>query len=639
MNYQTYYQESIDNPESFWKKQADKLKWYRNPSETLTKSADKPYTWFKDGVLNTCYLCLDRHVEEGNGTRTALIYDSPVTSVKKHYSYEEMRNETAKTAGMLKNLGISKGDRVIIYMPMIPEAIIAMLACARLGAVHSVVFGGFAPHELQVRIDDAHPKVLLTATCGIEFTKVIPYLPMVETAVKDSKYPPAHVIVFDREQYPITTLPSYARRWQDELMKAGSAPCTEVTGNDPLYILYTSGTTGKPKGVVRENGGHAVALNFSMEYTYDCRPGEVFWAASDIGWVVGHSYIVYAPLLRGCTTICYEGKPIKTPDAGAFWRVINEYAVNHFFTAPTAFRAIKKEDPEAQLLKKYDISCLKRIYVAGERMDPPTYQWLTDISRKPVLDHWWQTETGWSIVANPIAVDKKPIKTGSSSLPMMKGTDVPAGKSGNIVIRLPMPPGCLNTLWNNYEGFYKSYLETYAGYYLTGDGGYIDTDGYVFIMGRIDDVINVSGHRLSTGEMEEIIGSHPAIAECAVVGIEDELKGQVPVGFFVVKDGADKSEEDIEKELVALIRDQIGAVAVFKKASKVKRLPKTRSGKILRKTIRRLADERDVPVPPTIDDPLILDELREVMPTDIAELSKVLLVRLGRQETKKTARA
>ncbi|HPF36821.1 MAG TPA: AMP-binding protein, partial [Candidatus Krumholzibacteria bacterium] len=525
-------------------------------------------------------------------------------------------------AGVLRGLGVEKGDRVVIYMPMVPEALISMLACARLGAVHSVVFGGFAPHELAVRVDDAKPKVLITASCGIEFDKIIEYKPLVDAALEEAQFPPEKVVVFPRPQAKAAMTPGRDVDWHELMHTAEPTECVPVQSTDPLYILYTSGTTGKPKGVVRDNGGHAVALKYSMKTIYNINPGEVFWAASDVGWVVGHSYIVYGPLIHGCTTVLYEGKPVRTPDAGAFWRVIQDYGVSAFFTAPTAFRAIKKEDPDAHLRRRYDISSLRTLYLAGERLDPPTYEWLSQVLDIPIVDHWWQTETGWPIVANPMGLEPHRVKTGSASFPVPgykvevlddEARPVPRGETGNICVKLPLPPGCLPVLWNDVEGFRRSYMEAFPGYYHTADGGYLDEDGYVFIMGRTDDVINVAGHRLSTGEMEELIGSHAAVAECAVVGVDDQLKGQLPIGLVVLKDGVSAEISALEAELVQLIRREIGAVAAFKTAIVVKRLPKTRSGKILRKTIRRLAVEEQIVTPPTIDDPDIIAEIRSAL--------------------------
>jgi len=622
VRYKDLHALSVDNPRFFWRQKMNLIRWFKEPDNVLVEDGDGLFRWFKGGELNTCYLALDYHVDHGRGRQVALYYDSAATHTKRRYTYRELRDEVAKFAGVLRAQGVGKGDRVIIYMPMVPEAVISMLACARLGAVHSVVFGGFAPHELAVRIDDARPKVLITASCGIEFTRVIPYKPLVDAALDEARFPPEKVIVFPRPQAEAAMTGGRDLDWHELMHAAEPADWVPVAATDPLYILYTSGTTGKPKGVVRDNGGHAVALKYSMKTVYNINPGEVFWAASDVGWVVGHSYIVYGPLIHGCTTVLYEGKPVRTPDAGAFWRVIAEYGVSAFFTAPTAFRAIKKEDPDAHLRRKYDISTLRTLFLAGERLDPPTYEWLTQVLDVPVVDHWWQTETGWPIVADPMGLEPHRIKAGSASFPVPgykvevlddEGAPVEPGRTGNIVIKLPLPPGCLPTLWNDTEGFKTSYLSAFPGYYNTADGGYIDEDGYVFIMGRTDDVINVAGHRLSTGEMEELIGSHAAVAECAVVGIDDQLKGQVPVGLVVLKDGMDVDVPALEKDLVQLIRREIGAVAAFRKAIVVARLPKTRSGKILRKTIRRLAVEEQIVTPPTIDDPSIIAEIRTAL--------------------------
>ena len=628
MNYHDEYQQSIEQREIFCRKLAKQIKWYEFPETILSQDEHGFYRWFAGGKLNTAYLALDVHIEDGRGDQLALVYDSPAANMQQKFTYAELRDTVAKFAGCLRNLGVEKGDRVIIYMPMVAEAVIAMLACARLGAVHSVVFGGFAPNELAVRIDDAKPKVLVTGSCGIEFTKIIEYKPLVDKALEVSKFPPENIVVLQRPQAKATIQSGRDHDWNELMSQASPADPVSLDATDPLYILYTSGTTGLPKGVVRDNGGHAVALKYSMKAVYNTDPGDVYWAGSDVGWVVGHSYIVYAPLLHGCTTIVYEGKPVRTPDAGAFWRMIAEHKINTFFTAPTAFRAVKKEDPEAKLLKQYDISSLRTLFLAGERLDPPTYEWLTEILKEapqpgiPVVDHWWQTETGWAICSNPMGIEPQPVKNGSPTFPMPGynvqvldevGEICKPGETGNIVIHLPLPPSCLPTLWNDDERFKQSYLSQYPGYYLTGDEGIKDEDGYIFVMGRTDDVINVAGHRLSTGEMEEFIAGHPAVAECAVTGIDDELRGQVPVGFVVLKDGIEISQDQMQKELIAIIRREIGAVAYFRQSGIVKRLPKTRSGKILRKTIRRLAIETEVLVPPTIDDPKILDEIREVM--------------------------
>ncbi|MEX1236694.1 MAG: AMP-binding protein, partial [Pseudomonadales bacterium] len=570
------------------------------------------------GELNTAYLTLDVHVENGRGNQAALIYDSPVTGTVKSYTYGELTDEVARFAGGLTALGVEKGDRVVIYMPMIPEAVIAMLACARLGAIHSVVFGGFAARELASRLDDAQPKVLITASCGIEFANVIAYKPLVDEAQKISKHKIERCILFQRPECG-AAMGEIDIDWMDLIEDAAPADCVPVLGADPLYILYTSGTTGKPKGVVRDNGGHAVALRYSVSAVYGVRPGEVFWAASDVGWVVGHSYIVYAQLLAGCTTILFEGKPVRTPDAGTFWRVIADHKVNVFFTAPTAFRAIRKEDPEGKLLKQYDVSSLRTLFVAGERTDPATYHWLCDLLSIPVIDHWWQTETGWAIASNPVGIEPQTSKAGSATFPMPgyaikilneKHEETGPCEEGDVTVKLPLPPGCLPTVWGNHDRFLSSYLSAHPGYYQTGDGGYFDEDGYLFIMGRTDDVINVAGHRISTGELEEILAGHSAVAECAVIGIENRDKGQVPVGLVVLKDGTNLDEVTLEQELVGQVRRDVGAFANFKQIAVVDRLPKTRSGKILRAAMRKLADGINLELPATIDDPAILDEIK-----------------------------
>ena len=622
MSYSTEFKASIENAESFWSEKAKAIDWYKPAATTLSLDEQGIHRWFADGELNTCYLCVDYHVENGRADQTALIYDSPVTGQTKKFSYLELRDEVARCAGMLKKQGVEKGDRVIIYLPMIPEAVISMLACARLGAVHSVVFGGFAPLELAVRLDDATPKVLLTASCGIEIKRVIEYKPIIDAAIEMATHKPECCIVLQRPQAEAEMQSGRDIDWQQALAKASPADCVPVKGSDPLYILYTSGTTGKPKGVVRENGGHAVAMKYSMTAIYDIDPGDVYWAASDVGWVVGHSYIVYGPLIHGCTTVLYEGKPIMTPDAGAFWRVIAEHRVKALFTAPTAFRAIKKEDPEGELAAKYDISCLQTIFAAGERLDPPTYDWLSATFNVPVLDHWWQTETGWAIAANMHGLESMPVKPGSSTVPVPgfnvqildeQGNRLPENTQGYIAVELPLPPCCLTTIWGDVDRFKENYLETYPGYFTTGDGGYFDEDGYLFIMGRVDDVINVAGHRLSTGEMEEVVGRHPMIAECAVIGRSDELKGQMPMGFVVLKNSDDIDPEKVVAELIALVRQDIGAVAAFKQALVVARLPKTRSGKILRKTLRAIVDGEDYVMPSTIEDPAALDEIKALL--------------------------
>lgn len=622
MNYDSFYRRSIDHPENFWAEQAEKIAWYEKPSTILSLDENGFYRWFKGGKLNTCYLAVDYHIEQGRGQQTALIYDSAATKSVKKYTFLEIKEEVSKIAGALKSLGVKKGDTVVIYMPMVPEAAFSMLACARIGAVHSVVFGGFAPHELAIRIDDAKPQVIISASCGIEFDKVIPYKPLLDEAIHLANHKISHCLLLQRPMVHASMVEGRDIDFASYVKNAIPADCVLVDATDPLYVLYTSGTTGKPKGIVRDNGGHAVALNFSMKYIYDLNPADVFWAASDVGWVVGHSYIVYAPLIYGCTTVFFEGKPVRNPDAGTFWRVIDDHKVNVFFTAPTAFRAIKKEDAEAKLKEKYDLNSLKSIFVAGERCDPPTLEWLQNITKIPIIDHWWQTESGWGIVANMMGVEQFPVKAGSATKPVCgfdvqilgeNGQKLEANEEGYVCLKLPLPPSCLPTLWNDDERFRRSYLNKFEGYYLTGDGGYIDEDGYVFIMGRIDDVINVAGHRLSTGEMEEIVGSHKAVAECAVVGISDELRGQRPIGLVVLKDGIAFTEDDMESELVSLIRDQIGAVAFFRNAIVVKRLPKTRSGKILRKTIRQIADGEQYTIPSTIDDPMILTEITHTL--------------------------
>ena len=622
MTYKDEYQASIDDPQAFWAEKAAELDWYKPSTNVLSTDEHGIYRWFADGELNTCHLALDFHVDNGRADQTALIYDSPVTEQQKKFSYRELRDEVARCAGMLKAQGVEKGDRVIIYLPMIPEALISMLACARLGAVHSVVFGGFAPPELAVRLDDATPRVLLTASCGIEINRVIEYKPIVDAAIEMATHKPAACIVLQRPQAQASMQDGRDVDWQEAVAAAEPADCVTVKGSDPLYILYTSGTTGKPKGVVRENGGHAVAMKYSMSAIYDMQPGEVYWAASDVGWVVGHSYIVYAPLIHGCTTVLFEGKPIMTPDAGAFWRVISEHRVKALFTAPTAFRAIKKEDPEAELARQYDLSCLQTIFAAGERLDPPTYEWLSESFKVPVLDHWWQTETGWAIAANMHGLESMPVKSGSSTVPVPgfdveildeAGKQLAANEQGFIAIKLPLPPSCLNTIWGDVERFKSAYLETYPGYFTTGDGGYFDEDGYLFIMGRVDDVINVAGHRLSTGEMEEIVGKHPMVAECAVIGIRDELKGQLPMGLMVLKNADGAEPAQVIDEVIAMVRRDIGAVAAFKLAIVVTRLPKTRSGKILRKTLRAIVDGDDYVVPSTIEDPAALDEIKAIL--------------------------
>ena len=620
MSYEEEYKKSIEDPAGFWSEKAEALDWYKKTDNVLSAD-DGIYHWFSDWELNTSYMALDYHVKNGRGDQAALIYDSPVTDTKKTYTYNELLAEVEKTAGMIASLGIAKGDTVVIYMPMIPQAAIAMLACARIGAIHSVVFGGFASAELAVRIDDAKPKLILSASCGIEITKVIDYKVLLDKAIDLAKHKVGNCLIYQREQFKADLIDGRDLDWQGLLASATPHEPVSVKGIDPLYILYTSGTTGKPKGVVRENGGHAVAMKYSMNAVYDTDPGEVYFAASDVGWVVGHSYIVYGPLLQGCTTIFYEGKPIMTPDAGAFWRVISEHKVKTLFTAPTAYRAIKKEDPNGELTKKYDLSSLVNVFSAGERLDAYTYQWINDVLGVPVVDNWWQTETGWAIASNLIGIEVMETKPGSATMPSpgfaIEILDDEGNRlendEGNIAIKLPLPPSCLATIWGDTQRFLDGYLSDFPGYYTSGDGGYFDEDGYLFVMGRTDDVINVAGHRLSTGEIEECISSHPDIAECAVIGSHDDLKGQIPVGFIVLKANSDKDDETISKELVSLVRDKIGPIVCYKDSHLVKRLPKTRSGKILRKTIKAIVDGNSYTVPATIDDPTSLDEIKDVL--------------------------
>ena len=620
--YDDAYARSLSDPEGFWGDAAAGIDWTRRWDRVLDDANPPYYRWFAGGELNTCYNALDRHVENGRAEQTALIYDSPVTGQIRRFSYAELLDVVARTAGMIAAAGITKGDRVLIYMPMVPEAAIAMLACARIGAVHSVVFGGFASNELAKRIEDAKPKLVLTASCGIEVDKVIPYKPLLDGALAAASWKDVRVILLQRPEAIAELDPAREADWTEALAAARAADCVPVAATDPLYILYTSGTTGVPKGIVRDTGGHAVSLNWSMKAIYGIEPGEVFWAASDVGWVVGHAYIVYAPLFHGCTTILYEGKPVGTPDPGAFWRVIAEHKVAALFTAPTAFRAIKRDDPNADYLKKYDLSHFRTLFLAGERTDPDTLAWAETILGVPVIDHWWQTETGWAVAANCVGLGRLPVKPGSPTKPV-PGFDVrvldddsqpvEAGKIGTFAIKLPLPPGCLPTLWKNDEGYVTSYLKQFEGYYSTADAGYVDEDGYLYIMSRTDDIINVAGHRLSTGGMEEVLSGHPDVAECAVQGVADALKGQVPLGLVVLKAGVERAADEIVAELVRMVRERIGPVAAFKTATVVKRLPKTRSGKILRGTIRKMADGEDFAVPPTIDDPAILDEIREAL--------------------------
>ncbi|SFP76033.1 propionyl-CoA synthetase [Tranquillimonas alkanivorans] len=619
MSYAEVFDAWKRDPEGFWMEQARAIEWERMPSRALFDDKAPMYEWFSDGLVNTCWNAVDRHVEAGYGDRVAIIHDSPVTHTKHAITYAELRDRIASLAGALKAKGVGKGDRVIIYMPMVPEALEAMLACARLGAIHSVVFGGFAAHELAVRIDDAKPKAIIAASCGIEPGRIVHYKPLLDGALAQARHKPDFCVIFQREQEVAKLEDGRDFDWHGFQYGVEPADCVPVEGNHPAYILYTSGTTGQPKGVVRPTGGHLVALNWTMKNIYNVDPGEVFWAASDVGWVVGHSYICYAPLIHGNTTIVFEGKPVGTPDAGTFWRVISEHKVRSFFTAPTAFRAIKREDPKGEYLKKYDLSGLRALYLAGERADPDTVNWAADMLGVPVIDHWWQTETGYAIAANPVGIEHLPVKVGSPSVAMPGydvrildegGHPVPAGTLGAIAVKLPLPPGTLPTLWNAEERFRKAYLDHFPGYYETGDAGYVDEDGYLWIMARTDDVINVAGHRLSTGAMEEVLASHPDVAECAVIGMSDELKGQLPVGFVCLTKGVERPHDEIAKECVALVRDQIGPVAAFKHVAVVDRLPKTRSGKILRATMVKIADGAEVKVPATIDDPAILDEIR-----------------------------
>jgi propionyl-CoA synthetase len=620
-SYQETFRQSIENPEGFWGEAATGLSWYEAPTQVLDRSNPPFYRWFPDGVLNTCYNAVDRHVEGGRGDQVAIIHDSPVTNSQRKITYAELLDQVSRFAGVLRGLGVAKGDRVIIYMPMVPDTLVAMLACARLGAVHSVVFGGFAPHELAIRINDAQPKVVVSASCGIEGQRVIEYKPFLDAAIEEATAKPDRCVILQRPQ-AVAALGERDMDWTEAMAAASPVDCVPVKATDPLYILYTSGTTGLPKGVVRDNGGHAVALHWTMRNVYDVGPGDVYWAASDVGWVVGHSYIVYAPLLVGCTTVLYEGKPVGTPDPGAFWRVVSEHGVRTLFTAPTAFRAIKKEDPKGEHLSRYDVGCLRYLFLAGERLDPDTYHWAADLLQIPVIDHWWQTETGWPIAANCMGIEPLPVKPGSPTKPapgwnvqVLTGDGAAAGpgEEGSIVVQLPLPPGALTTLWGSDERFAASYMSRYEGCYLTGDGGHIDADGYLFVMGRTDDVINVAGHRLSTGEIEEVIATHPDVAECAVIGVHDQLKGQVPRGFVVLKAGAGRDADEVSAELVQLVRDQIGAVASVKDVAVVDALPKTRSGKILRKTMRGIADGNPEPVPSTIDDVSVLDRLTPVL--------------------------
>ena len=617
--YDELYARSMSDPEGFWAEAAEDVQWYKKWDSVLDSSAAPIYRWFSGGVVNTCYNALDHHVEQGRADQAAVIYDSPMTDTIRSFSYRELRDLVARFAGALRGLGLEKGDRVIIYMPMVPETLIAMFACARLGAIHSVVFGGFAPNELATRIDDAKPKLVIAASCGLEPGRVVAYQPLLDGAIEAASFKPEKCIILQRPQEAATLTPGRDLDWNDVMAQGSPVDCVEVAATDPLYILYTSGTTGQPKGVVRDNGGHLVALKWSMKHIYDIDPGEVYWAASDVGWVVGHSYIVYAPLFHGCTSILYEGKPVGTPDPGAFWRVISQHKVAALFTAPTAFRAIKQQDPKAEHVKKYDLSAFRTLFLAGERADPDTLEWAERALDKPVIDHWWQTETGWPIAANCVGLGALPVKHGSPTKAVPgydvrvfddQANEMPRGENGAIVIKLPLPPGCLPTLWNNDEGYKEAYLATYPGYYVTADAGYEDEDDYLYIMSRTDDIINTAGHRISTGAMEEVLASHRDVAECAVIGVADQIKGQVPVGFVVLNAGVNRPHDEIAGELVKLVRDTIGPVASFKTATVVQRLPKTRSGKILRGTMRRIADAEEYRMPATIDDPAILDEIK-----------------------------
>ncbi len=619
-SYDEAFRRSMEDRDGFWAEAAEEIHWKKKWDRVLDDSRLPFYRWFAGGRLNTCYNALDYHVAMGRADQVAVIYDSPVTNSVRTITYQELLSQVERFAGVLKSLGVEKGDRVIIYMPMIPETIVGVLACARIGAVHSLVFGGFAANELSIRIDDAKPKVILSGSCGIEPKGPIPYKPLLDQAIALSRHKPERCVIFQRPQVKADLIEGRDIEWNRALDGAQAAPCEPVEATDPLYILYTSGTTGIPKGVVRDNGGHAVALKWSMKHIYDTDPGDVYWAASDLGWAVGHSYIVYGPLLQGCTTVLYEGKPVGTPDPGAFWRVVSEHRVKVLFTAPTAFRAIKKEDSEGAYVKKYDISCLKYLFLAGERLDPDTYHWASDLLDIPVIDHWWQTESGWPMAANCAGIEMLPLKPGSPTKAVpgydvrildYAAKEVPHGEEGVIAVKLPLPPGCLPTLWQKDDHYVQSYLSDFKGYYSTGDNGFKDEEGYLFVMGRVDDIINVAGHRLSTGGMEEVVAGHPDVAECAVVGVADSLKGQVPVAFAVLKTGTEKDAREVQREIVAMVRDEIGALACLKDVSIVARLPKTRSGKVLRGTIRKITDGEEYTIPSTIDDPEVLNEIKK----------------------------
>jgi len=620
--YQEIYARSLSDPEGFWAEAAEALHWERRWDRVLDESRAPFHRWFAGGRLNTCFNAVDRHVEAGRGDQPAVIYDSPVTGTIRRLTFGELQDRVARFAGVLRAQGVGTGDRVIIYMPMVPEALVAMLACARIGAIHSVVFGGFAAHELATRIDDAKPKAMVSASCGIEVDRVIAYKPLLDKAIELARHKPERSIILARPQAEATLTPGRDLDWDEAMAGASAVECVPVAATDPLYILYTSGTTGQPKGIVRDHGGHAVALHWSMKNVYDVEPGETYWAASDVGWVVGHSYIVYAPLLHGNTTIVFEGKPVGTPDPGVFWRVLAEHGVVALFTAPTAFRAIKKEDPQGAYIGRYDLAHFRTLFLAGERCDPDTLLWAQERLKRPVIDHWWQTETGWAIAANCRGIEQLPVKPGSPTTAVPgydvrildeAGDEQGPGEIGAIVVRLPLPPGCAPTIWQNEQRFYDSYLARFPGHYLTGDAGYKDEDGYLYIMSRIDDVINVAGHRLSTGAMEEILAAHPDVAECAVFGVADELKGEVPLGLVVLKAGVERPEEEIRKELIAEVRNEIGPVAAFRLVTVVQRLPKTRSGKILRGTMKAIADGKPWSMPATIDDPAILDEVKAAL--------------------------
>jgi propionyl-CoA synthetase len=620
--YAEIYASSLANPHRFWALAARDIEWVRRPRGVLDDSDPRRASWFPGGMLNSCYNALDLHVVTGRGEQAALVYDSPVTQTSRTYSYAEVLERVSRIAGMLHGLGVEKGDRVLLYMPMLPEAVFGMLAAARIGAIHSVVFGGFASGELAQRIQHAAPKLVLTASCGIEPNRVVAYKPLLDAAIERVSNKPAHCVVLQRPQATAALDEPRDCDWQALEARSEPVGCVPVDSKHPLYILHTSGTTGTPKGVVRDNGGHAVALKWSLPNIYGVNPGDVFWAASDIGWVVGHSYIVYAPLFLGCTTVLYEGKPVGTPDAAAFWRVVEQHGVNALFTAPTALRAIKREDPDAQLLGRHDLGSLRALFLAGERADPDTVAWCERALGVPVIDHWWQTETGWPIAANCLGIERLPVKHGSPTRPVPgfdvrvlddAGRELPAGETGHIVLKLPLPPGCLRTLWENEAGYERAYLQQFPGYYQTSDAGHFDEDGYLWVMARTDDIINVAGHRLSTGALEEVLASHTQIAECAVIGVKDELKGQIPIGFAVVNAGVSRAATEIEAELVALVRERIGPVAALKRVFLVARLPKTRSGKVLRGTLRKIADAEPWRTPPTIDDPASLDEIRELL--------------------------